>query len=185
MKKIIALTLALLFLIPAAVACAETSDPSGTTENQSAETAAPGDTSLDTSHLYDEEGYLKSDLPSLNYGGETVTVLYWSDVEMQEYEAEEINSILVNDAIYKRNANVEATLNIEFEWLSTPGNNGKTTEFVAYVDNIYNAAIRISTLSPLIREPPPSAPSRAIARIWLTSPTSISICPGGPRACLT
>ena len=139
MKKIIALTLALLFLIPAAVACAETSDPSGTTENQSAETAAPGDTSLDTSHLYDEEGYLKSDLPSLNYGGETVTVLYWSDVEMQEYEAEEINSILVNDAIYKRNANVEATLNIEFEWLSTPGNNGKTTEFVAYVDNIYNA----------------------------------------------
>ncbi|MBO5701134.1 MAG: hypothetical protein J6S71_01720 [Clostridia bacterium] len=137
MKKILALILAVFMLLPAAVACSETQDPGTETENNSASTTAPV-ADEGTEDLYDEDGFLKSDLPELDFGGETVTVLYWSDVEMQEYEAEEINSILVNDAIYRRNANVEKTLNIEFEWLSTPGNNGKTNEFVTYVGNIYS-----------------------------------------------
>lgn len=140
--RLLALILSIILIIPAAIACADTADPSQTkaNEQQASTTAetAPSSENEDTAHLYDEDGYLKSDLPPLDFGGETVTVLYWSDVEMQEYEAEEINSILVNDAIYKRNANVQATLNIEFEWLSTPGNNGNTTQFVNYVGNIYN-----------------------------------------------
>ncbi len=136
--KLIALLLALIMIIPAVIACAETKDPAVTTENPGASTTSPNASVEDTAHLYDEEGYLKSDLPPLDFGGETVTVLYWSDVEMQEYEAEEINSILVNDAIYKRNANVQSKLNVEFEWLSTPGNNGNTNAFVNYVGNIYS-----------------------------------------------
>jgi len=135
--RMLALILCLLTILPLAVSCAQTQDPAQTTETPTASTTAPAGTEEDTSHLYDEEGYLKSDLPELNYGGETVTVLYWSDVEMQEYEAEELNSVLVNDAIYKRNANVQEKLNIEFAWLSTPGNNNKTGEFVNYVANIY------------------------------------------------
>ena len=138
--RMLALILCLLTILPLAVSCAQTQDPAQTTETPTASTTAPAGTEEDTSHLYDEEGYLKSDLPELNYGGETVTVLYWSDVEMQEYEAEELNSVLVNDAIYKRNANVQEKLNIEFAWLSTPGSNNKTGEFVNYVANIYKGS---------------------------------------------
>lgn len=136
--KILALILAIITILPTLIACAETKDPEVTTE-PTASTTAPeeGATNEDTSHLYDEEGYLKSDLPELDFGGETFTILYWSDVEMQEYEAEELSGTLVNDAIYKRNANVQAKLNVEFEWLSTAGNNNKTSEFVNYVGNIY------------------------------------------------
>ena len=79
----IALILSILTLLPAAIACAETGDPSGTESGDSASTTASASTEEDTSHLYDDEGYLKSDLPELDFGGETVTVLYWSDVEMQ------------------------------------------------------------------------------------------------------
>ncbi len=135
--RFFALLLALVLTVPAAVACANTADPEGTDEVQGATTTAPADTAEDTSHLYDADGYLKSDLPELDFGKETVTVLYWSDVEMQEYEAEELNSVLVNDAIYKRNANVQEKLNIEFEWLSTPGNGSNINPFVNYVGNIY------------------------------------------------
>ncbi len=138
--KLVALLLALIMMIPAVIACAETKDPSTTTEDPGASTKdpSPDASGEDTAHLYDKDGYLKSDLPELNFGGETFTILYWSDVEMQEYEAEEINSILVNDAIYRRNANVQSKLNVEFEWLSTPGNNSNTTAFVNYVGNIYS-----------------------------------------------
>ncbi len=136
--RLIALILAILMLLPAAVACAETDDPSVNEDSTEASTAQPSSTGEDTSHLYDKDGYLKSDLPELDFGGETVTVLYWSDVEMQEYEAEELNSMIVNDAIYKRNANVQDKLGIELAWLSTPGSNANLNQFVNYVGNIYN-----------------------------------------------
>ena len=49
----------------------------------------------------DEYGRLKDDLDkyNLNYMGESITTLYWSDVEKQEYESEGITSDNVNDAI--------------------------------------------------------------------------------------
>lgn len=92
----------------------------------------------ETESLYDANGYLKSDLPEeLDWGGETFTVFYWDDVEMQEFEAEEITSEMVNDAIYTRNANVEKKMGITLAWQSTKGNGGNITGFVNAIGNAH------------------------------------------------
>lgn len=133
-SRLFAFALTLLMIVPLALACAETGTPGENTgDDNSAQVTV--DT---TESLYDDDGYLKSDLPELDFKDETITILYWSDVEMQEYEAEEINSILVNDAIYKRNANVQEKLNVTFDWISTKGNGNNITPFVNYVGNIYS-----------------------------------------------
>lgn len=137
--RLFSFVLCLTLLIPAAIACAETSDPVETTDASTVAPVVDESTALDTSNLYDEQGFLKSDLPELDFNGDTVVVLYWSDVEMQEYEAEEINSVLVNDAIYKRNEAVQKTLNVKFDWLSTKGNGSNINNFVTHVGNIYKA----------------------------------------------
>ena len=133
--KLLALLLVALMLAASLVACIDTT---GGDETTTAAVVNPENTGDDTSDLYDENGYLKSDLPEeLDFGGETITILYWQDVEMQEYEAEEITSELVNDAIYQRNANVCENLGVEFEFLKTKGNGSNIASFVNYVGNIY------------------------------------------------
>lgn len=78
---------------------------------------------------------------NVDYNGETVTVLYWSDVEHQEFEADSVNGDLLNDAVYQRNANVQEKLNIKLAWESIPGqyNNGVGMAYSQYVGNAYNA----------------------------------------------
>lgn len=89
----------------------------------------------------DEYGRLKDDLDkyNLNYMGESITTLYWSDVEKQEYESEGITSDNVNDAIYQRNENIQSRLNVELVWQSTPGNVQKRAAFVKKVESDANA----------------------------------------------
>ena len=86
-KKILALLLALLMTAPSFLSC---SDSGTNEENVEETTAAPtaadeiaSEETVDDS--VDENGYLKDDLPDeLDFAGETINLLYWSDVENQE-----------------------------------------------------------------------------------------------------
>ena len=127
MKKIISLILALMMLLPAAVACAESTGEGDTT------TAAPSaattvDTTPVTESPYDENGYLKDNIPELNYGGETVDVLYWSNAKNVEYVAED-DGDSVNASIYYRNLAVEERLGITFNWIGEKGDYGQRADF--------------------------------------------------------
>ena len=140
-RRYIAFALMILMLLGTFVACAETSDPNAETTPAPAITNAP-DASQGgevTEDLYDEDGYLKSTLPELDFGNETITVLWWNDVENPEFFVEDTNGEIVNDAIFERNANVEETLNITFEWIDIQGqyNDGRGKAYSDHVGNVY------------------------------------------------
>ena len=139
--RYISLILASLMILALLVGCAETTDPNAETTLAPAETAAPGVVDAETTEsLYDENGYLKSSLPEeLDFGGETITVLWWSDIERPEFFVEEATGDMITDAIYQRNANVESKMGITFDWVETKGqyNNGVGKAYADHVGNMY------------------------------------------------
>ena len=83
-----------------------------------------------------DDPYEKDDLPDLDYDGETVTMLYWSDnLHKDEFEIVEPSDDMVKNASYTRNRTVEARLNIKFDYVSTKGNTNNTSQFVQFLQN--------------------------------------------------
>lgn len=141
-KKILALLLALLMTAPTFLSCSD----SGTNEESAEETSGTPTAAEETAaeetvdDSLDENGYLKDDLPDeLDFASQTINVLYWNDVENQEFSAEEFTGEIVNDAIYQRNLNVEDDLNVKFNWIGTPGNGGNIDAYVAKVREAHTA----------------------------------------------
>ena len=141
-RRYIAFALTILMLLGTLVACAETSDPNAETTPAPAVTNAPSgeDTAATTEDLYDKDGFLKSSLPDeLDFGGATITVLWWTDVERPEFFVEDTNGELVNDAIFERNAKVEDQMGITLDWIGIKGqyNNNVGKEYADHVGNMY------------------------------------------------
>ncbi len=129
--RLLALLLALLTCLALIVACDSADTDSGDDEDE--------DSGL-IDDAYDVNGRLKDNLPKdLNYEGEEVTMLYWSDVENPEFEQETVTGDNVRDAIYDRNNQVEDRLNISIKWVGVPGDGGERKNFVAHVDSVYRA----------------------------------------------
>ena len=137
--RIIAMLCALVMLVACFASCAETGNDD-TTSGQASTTvsAEPVET---TDPRYDDQGYWKDDLPDeLDYKNETVSILYWSDVERAEFEIteDEADSDMVKEAIYRRNLATEERLGVTFEWVGQEGNSSKRANFTNYVLNCYS-----------------------------------------------
>jgi len=143
--RLITLLLALSLMLTA-MACGN-SGKTDATEGDVTTTAAPAGEAAtttapvaETENPYDENGYLKNDLPEdLNFNGETVTVLYWNDVEHPEFESEGITGDIVNDAIYNRNVHVEEKLGVTLGFVHTKGNGSNIAAFKNFVGNAFAA----------------------------------------------
>ena len=142
-RRLLAFALSILMLLGAFVACAQTpEDPAESTPAPAvpAGTNAP-DTTVEetTENPYDEDGFLKSSLPEeLDFGAETVTILWWNDVEQPEFFVENTNGELINDAIFKRNARVEEELNVKLAWVDIKGQyNSDGQNYANHVGNQY------------------------------------------------
>lgn len=137
--RIIALLCAILMLVPCFAACAETTNNEATTDN--AATEAPIEPEETTDPRYDDQGYWKDDLSnSIDYQGETVTILYWSDAERAEFEIleDEADGDMVKDAIYRRNLATEERMGVTFEWVGVDGDASERANFTNYVRNCYS-----------------------------------------------
>jgi hypothetical protein len=111
----------------AAVSCADTGASDETTAGVA--NVATTDPIPETENPYDENGYLKDRIPStLNYGGETVDVFYWSNAKNVEFTAED-DGDSINSSIYYRNLAVEDRLGITFNWIGEKGDYGQRKEF--------------------------------------------------------
>ena len=135
-KKLLCLLLAALMTASALVSCSGGTENAGdeaelTAQTPSADEAAPAEAEDAPAENVDVNGYLKDDLPELDFGGQTVSVLYWSDVENAEFDVEELTGEIVNDAIFQRNTDVEDRLGVVYNWVGTPGNNGSKDKYVA------------------------------------------------------
>lgn len=135
MKKIRMITTALLaaaMLITSLTACAKPGDDDVTTPAGSDTT--PATTAPDTAE--------RLSLPDdLNLGGETMGVLYWSDVENPEFFAEEgtDNTDKTLDAIKRRNAALEERMKVKLDFIPQAGNQGKLKDFVSRIDSSFKA----------------------------------------------
>ena len=131
MKKFFAFFLAILLLLPFAAGCAESGGES-TTEGDSVASGAAA-TVEETESLYDDMGYLKDKIPEdINYGGEVVNVLYWSNAKNVEYTAED-DGDSINSSIYYRNLAVEDRIGVTFNWIGEKGDYGQRQEFNALI----------------------------------------------------
>ena len=119
-KKVLSLILAVLMILPMAVACAETpTEGETTTAGPTAITTAPA-----ASEEIPEETELTSKtLPAdLKFNGETVTILSRdASFVSDELWVDDQNGAMVNDAIYKRNEKVMEQLNVNFESIKLSG----------------------------------------------------------------
>ena len=138
--RIIALICAILMMVPALVACANTNGGDTTTESAQTQ-ASPEDTTPAKDPNYDDQGYWKDDLADeIDYKGETVTILYWDDVERPEFEVTEddADGDMIKEAIYRRNITTEERMGVTLEWIGTPGDSGDRANFTNYVRNAYS-----------------------------------------------
>lgn len=133
-KKIFALILAALMLLPMIAACAETSGGETVTISPDAATVAPAGTEDTTPAETELQSAVLPD--NLNYAGETVIFLSRnSNFVNDEVAVEDTNGSMVNDAIYKRNEKVQAQLGVEFENIQIAG-----TDNYAISNELRNAA---------------------------------------------
>ena len=113
MKKIVALLLVFLTVLPMAVACAETSSESSITTNE----AVAGDPSDSKSENPESTDIKSATLPdNLNFNGEKVVILSLNrEFVSDEVSVEQTTGAIVNYEIYKRNARVSRQLGITIE----------------------------------------------------------------------
>ena len=134
-KKALALILAILMILPMAVACAETNAGSDDTTEPGAATVAPSGTDAVTEPA--ETELKSSTLPeTLDYKGETVIFLSRDNTFVSdEVIVDDMNGSMVNDAIYTRNEKVQKMLGVEFESIKITG-----TDNYAISNELRNAA---------------------------------------------
>lgn len=119
--KTLAAIIAVLMLAAAFTACAK---PQGDTE-----TSGDGDTSTATPETTSE--FVNDDLSDDLKINDTVTFLYWKDVERPEFfvEESEDDGNIVNTRISERNKIVESRLGVTLEWDGVAGNYGNQKGF--------------------------------------------------------
>lgn len=116
MKKLICLLIAIMMLATLLVSCGKDDQTDG------------GETYVPPA----DDPYEKDDLPAdLNYGGETVTILYWDDNFHDEFNIVESSDDMVENAVYMRDVSVKERLNVKLKYIGTPG--WQTAPFVQFL----------------------------------------------------
>ncbi len=116
LKRITAVLIALLMLVPTLASCsdntpAETKET--TSQQETAQTAESTDASADESETEDER--IKPNIPeSADFGGDDITFLHWYNTawtetvrQSRDIYAEGITGEAINDAVYNRNVKIE------------------------------------------------------------------------------
>ncbi len=151
MKKLLCVMLAVLMLVSMAISatsCANTDDPASDNTADTT-TAAPAGDNADTqapegndSSVADTTAPEEIDtgLPEgLDFDGQTISFLIWSDHTMKEFYVEDITGDIIGDQIHERNANVSDTLDIKLMYTEEPGNDSKMSKFIQKAETDINS----------------------------------------------
>lgn len=128
MKKNAAVFLVAILLLTLMISCSQTED------NNNINTTTTQNDSVDQiDDIIETEGYDSDDLPDdLDFGGQEISFLVWSDAPNTEFYLNEQTGEIVDDAVYNRNLTVTERLNVTFKYTEEPGNNANRTTFVNY-----------------------------------------------------
>ena len=116
LKRITAVLIALLMLVPTLASCSNNTPAESketTPQQETAQTAESTDASADESETEDER--IKPNIPeSADFGGDTITFLHWYNPawtetvrQSRDIYAEGITGEAINDAVYNRNVKIE------------------------------------------------------------------------------
>lgn len=137
-KNIRLLALLLSFVMLAAIlsACVDNGDKDTTTGN--ATTNSPDNSGNNDATDAPDTLYELDDLDEKYNFAETITIFYWSDYRMREFEAEESGDV-IDDAIYHRNISVAERLGITFEFVGEPGDDDDYKSWTQKAENDWQA----------------------------------------------
>lgn len=129
--KLISLTLVLLMCLGSFVACAgDEQQDDGAAESTSDDAVST------TENPYDENGYLKDDLPeTADYGGKEMTIFLWDDQKAWEFVTTDNPTSLVDQALYNRQKNVESRFNIKINIITQKGSWDDRNTFIQTLAN--------------------------------------------------
>ncbi len=126
--RILAILLAVVFILPLVCSCADSEPKPEDTVISGDDTTVGGSVAgeVTTGTVFEDD-----DLGTMSLG-KTVNILYWNDVERNEFFIDDdvITGDPVDDAIIARNSAVEERLGVELNWVGTAGNFGNQTNFV-------------------------------------------------------
>lgn len=125
-RSVLALTLALLMILPCLAACSDTGNDEKTEPPAGVSTTVAPNASSEAETTRDS-------LPELDFGGESINILYWEDANNNEFYVEQTDGSEINDVVYRRNENVQERLNIRFAWNGQKGAKAKRDSFMTYV----------------------------------------------------
>ena len=131
--KTVSLLLTAIISFALFAACANNSGKEDKTTAEAVATTIPDE--VTTESIYDEKGLLKDSIPDDLKLDRTVTLLYWSDREHEEFIADAQSGEMVNDAIFTRNVRVEERLGITFNYKTTKGNSA-SANISNFVDTV-------------------------------------------------
>ena len=109
----------------------------GNVENTQApdnETQADSTNKVETDIFGGEQTYYQDKVQDQNLN-ETITILYWSDREHEEFISEETTADTVLDALYWRNQTVMSRLGVEFEYIGQIGNGDNIAPWCSFVES--------------------------------------------------
>ncbi len=139
LARALTLILALVLALATFAGCATDENPQGDPSGDQG-TQAPA-TQDPTADLYDENGYLKDQIPEgLNFQRE-LEVLCWASVA-NEFACDEINGTPINDALVTRDINVEDRLGIELHYLMDKLSTGSVTDVGHYTKLVQSASMQ-------------------------------------------
>ena len=133
MKNITRIIIALLILamtLPMALACAETA-PQEEETTAPAITEAPSATDAPVETTAEETLFVPSNIPeNLRFDGTTINILHRTDSNRNEFFVEDQNGESVNDAVFRKNANVQEQFGVTLEFYGIPGAYEQQKDFV-------------------------------------------------------
>lgn len=129
MIRLISLLLVAVMCLGALIAC----------NNKEEETVAT-DTNVSTEQtedIYDANGYLKDDLPvKEDYNGKEMNIYLWADQKNWEFvDTSKYPTALLDQALYKRQVNVESRFNIKINLITEKGSWNDRNTFVQKLAN--------------------------------------------------
>lgn len=145
MLRVLCILLLCTFVSTSTISCSNNTNSDGD-QSTSPTTSAGSDQSIETTipettdSGLDENGFLQDNLPDdLDFGGETIQFLTWSDIEHEEFNVENQTGEIVNDAIYSRNQTVENRLGVKLSFSGIPGNSSNIAPFTQHVGTAIQA----------------------------------------------
>ncbi len=126
-SRIVTVLLILAMILPMAIACAESGEQNETTAP--AETQAQDSIAVETTA--EETLYAPGNIPEdMRFDGTVINILHWSDTDEKEFFVEDQKGEAVNDAVFKKNANVQEQFGITLDFVGIKGDNSHQAEYV-------------------------------------------------------